>query len=475
MTDDNDTSEARSAKRRRTNTHTVTVPLNDRTSSLSSRTLNNSKNTSANTSFTEGRRSDRNDDNISDDDDDDDDEDHRDTASSSSGSEIPPPDFDPNQDIEERRKLRRGYRQLDRDIQDQAQEYMAPESQDLEHAVLHSTTLHRSVKQTADAVLDSSFLAKAGDLAYRKSRSINVGESAQGIDLDEFVGKCISFMQASADEAPDVAGQTATQRRRRQAARDAEEDGDDDDGRGDALDWEALGARACQPHNMRPPVPGFLLGPLSVQKRARKAPVERRARNARATQNAPEVKAGELTAADLGRGDGASLTLMCDAMWRRLSDAQAEGQAAIGSYYDALDKNDDDLTEEQEREMLSLHAMCADGGVSLLRFAVNPASFGQTVENLFHLSFLVRDSRVEVTLDPDGAASLHWHDKEDREDPAAQEQARGRGGDAGRNQAVLSIDFDTWRQAAEVVGGEQCLVGNREEVEERAVGAGGWY
>ena len=39
--------------------------------------------------------------------------------------------------------------------------------------------------------------------------------------------------------------------------------------------------------------------------------------------------------------------------------------------------------------------------VPLYRFICNPQSFGQTVENLFHLAFLIKDDVAQVTVDKD--------------------------------------------------------------------------
>ncbi len=46
------------------------------------------------------------------------------------------------------------------------------------------------------------------------------------------------------------------------------------------------------------------------------------------------------------------------------------------------------------------------GGIDLLKFVINPKSFGQTVENMFYISFLIRDGAVQIEFDDSGLPSL---------------------------------------------------------------------
>lgn len=48
--------------------------------------------------------------------------------------------------------------------------------------------------------------------------------------------------------------------------------------------------------------------------------------------------------------------------------------------------------------------------ISLFEFVINPRSFGQTIENIFYLSFSVRDARAKITLDRNGLPIVSYVD-----------------------------------------------------------------
>lgn len=43
-----------------------------------------------------------------------------------------------------------------------------------------------------------------------------------------------------------------------------------------------------------------------------------------------------------------------------------------------------------------------NGPVNLFRFVINPNDFAQSVENLFYLSFLIRDGECALEIEDDG-------------------------------------------------------------------------
>lgn len=48
--------------------------------------------------------------------------------------------------------------------------------------------------------------------------------------------------------------------------------------------------------------------------------------------------------------------------------------------------------------------------INLFEFVINPRSFGQTVENIFYLSFSVRDARARIEVDRDGIPIVSYVD-----------------------------------------------------------------
>jgi hypothetical protein len=317
----------------------------------------------------------------------------------------------------------------------------------------------KNVKQTADATMDSRFLINAAELNLKKSKLRAFGDSTLGIDIDEFVSKCITFMRngsALGDNEEREAG--ATQARRNRRNRDGN-DSDDDDNDGDAMNWHVLGEQACFPNNKRPAAPGFLLGPLSVEKRVRAT--QRRAtqrRDAPAAATRPQ----ELQAADLEKNEASNLTNQCAAVRSILQTVSDAGEAAV------QESMDEDMDEDAAREVFSRNNLAMNWEVPLLKFALNPHSFGQTVENLFYISFLVKNGNVKVSIDEDsGFPTLR------PQQPKSDEEMRAEG--AKTHQAILSLNYGSWKVFRSAMRIREPLIPHRQEESGGPVNGQGWY
>lgn len=298
--------------------------------------------------------------------------------------------YDPDQPVEERRKVQKGLRDLLRDVTENTEEYMQSDSHGLHETILKADELSKKLRQTTEATIDSRLLVSTTDLSYRKTLRLTQGSLSHGIDVDEFVSKCITYMRQGRgimdDEAPEL---SSTQRQRR-APRGRQADEEDDVGdEGDMMNWPHLGRFACMPYSRRPALPGFLLGPLSVEKKARKI-TKRSApfRPNNLTETRPEV----LNVEDMAKREN-DLTATCGKILQQLHQIQAETQATVAEMID------DDMDDDEKTKIMHQHGLRNTGGIDLMRFVVNPKSFGQTVENMFYVSFLIRDGRVEIDYD----------------------------------------------------------------------------
>ncbi|KAK2748900.1 nuclear protein [Myotisia sp. PD_48] len=348
--------------------------------------------------------------------------------------------YDPDQDPSERRAVRKDLRDLTTHLNDSRAEFLQPDSEGILRTVVKANELFKSVKQTSDATLDSRLLVAAADLTYKRTAQATLGDSSIGIDVDEFVSKCITFMRSG-----DANNRLTEQH--------YDGDGDDDEEDGDLFDWDYLGRRACFPNNHRPAVSGFLLGPLSLQKRIRQL-TQRRAREVRDPSQL--IRPNDLKATDLEKDGNATLTAICSDIREILVDRQAESQLAVRRELDQLGQP----TEAVAFEIMNRHGISDDGGVPLLPFCINPRSFGQTIENLFYISFLVRDSSVGVSMDSKKLPTLI------PASPIPPSEARARG--VQRHQAVFSLDFDTWKQLVNAFDIKESVIPHREETHERA-------
>ncbi|KAF4343880.1 non-structural maintenance of chromosome element 4 [Fusarium beomiforme] len=365
--------------------------------------------------------------------------------------------YDPDQPLEERRRVQQGFRDLLREVTENTEEYLQADSRGLHEAILRADELSKKVRQTTEATIDSRLLVSTTDLSYRKTLRLTQGSLSQGLDVDEFVSKCITYMRHGRgimdDDAPEL---SSTQRQRRRTTR-GDEDGEDDIGdEGDMMNWPHLGRFACLPYIRRPALPGFLLGPLSVEKKARKI-AKRSApfRPNNLTETRPEV----LNVEDLAKKEN-DLTAICGKILHQLQHLQADIQETVA---DLIDENMDD---EQQNRIMHQHGLRSTGGIDLMRFVVNPKSFGQTIENMFYVSFLVRDGRVKIDFDEFDLPALEFIDRE-VEAEAEEPQRHG----AAKHQAILSMDMETWQDIINTFGLEEPMITHRKDVATSGPGA----
>ena len=356
--------------------------------------------------------------------------------------------YDPDQDPEQRRTVKKNLRSLVSTLRDSRAEYLAPGSQGLINTLREADQLYREVKQTSDATIDSRLLVDVADVSYKKVRSMTVGDSSVGIDVDDFINKCVLFMKKGTATGPPTS--TQSQRRRRQQVDDNDEEGDN----GDAMNWAHLGRNACFLHNSRPCLSGFLLGPLSVQKKVRQQ-TQRRAREARADPS-QALRPIELATQDREQEESASLTQICTLISNLLAETIREGTDACEAEFAALNEEEqENMSHQKATVMMRRHGITDNGCVPLFDFCVNPRSFGQTVENMFYISFLVKEGKAGIAYDSDGFPTLGAPEQkglEEKHESGAQ-----------RNQVVFALNHSMWKDLVESFGIKKSIIPHRPE------------
>jgi hypothetical protein len=338
----------------------------------------------------------------------------------------------------------------------------------------------KKVKQTADALDDSRQMIEIADLVHAKTQRMGYSDSELNISVEEFVSQWISFGKNGRVLRVDgeVTAPTSTQRRRnRTQTQRPNVDSDDEDVEdiGDALQWDVLGERACFPHNNRPPVPSFLLGPLAVQKRIRST--QRQGRQRREPL-AAVTKPQDIRAEDLERNEASNLTNQCAAIRKQLDVAHKESIATAGEEWD------ENMDAVESARVLRKHGLSTNWEVPLLKFAVNPNSFGQTVENLFYISFVIRDGFMELSKDDDGLPTLRKLFARcdelclliSQSGPLMDGVTEGeRQTGAARHQAIFSIDYETWQKLIHAYDITESMIPHRNDEQIEQPNAQGWY
>jgi len=62
--------------------------------------------------------------------------------------------------------------------------------------------------------------------------------------------------------------------------------------------------------------------------------------------------------------------------------------------------------------------------INLFEFVINPTSFGQTIENIFYLSFSVRDARAKIEDDANGLPVVYFVDRLTEDEQLVENQQR---------------------------------------------------
>ncbi|KAI0086797.1 Nse4 C-terminal-domain-containing protein [Irpex rosettiformis] len=297
--------------------------------------------------------------------------------------------YDPDQDPEVRRGVRKDYRNLQTRFDDANKDKEPVNAEDVLETVQKANELFDKVKGTSEATMDSNLLLRASMKSAMLARAMKSGGGA--FDVDDFVSKLITFMGG---------------RRNAEIREDDSDVVDDDDGDGLPLDWERIGWKVMA-KSRRVPVMDFMLGPLSIE--AKKRNIGKRSKLEKNIND--QKKPQNITEQDIQRSE-----------------------------------------QETTKNVAVLENLLQEvGNVNLFRFIVNPNDFGQSVENMFHLSFLIRDGKCALNIEEGEPVIFSC------ESPSPEDYADG----LDKQQMVMELDMATWQRAIEVFDIKEPIIPQR--------------
>lgn len=277
------------------------------------------------------------------------------------------------------RSIRRQYRQLICAVQRRRQDFMNTASDSLSEALQEANALFHEVSRPREAALDAQFLVLVSDLGKEKAQQLST-------DLHGF------NQVAFGDLLCVFAGRNLTEGTERGGPRGCDA--------GAARFWETVRKEAAC-WTRRAETFHFVYGSFKPEPSARK----------------PRREPQKMLRLEDDRDMPVKL--------RKLDLS-----------------NNQEGTEKEVERILGLLQMYfrkyPDTPVSYFEFVIDPNSFSRTVENIFYVSFIIRDGFARITLDQDRLPILeptNINQMGERSDPSSN----------GRRQGIISMSLQDWR------------------------------
>ena len=188
--------------------------------------------------------------------------------------------------------------------------------------------------------------------------------------------------------------------------------------------------KICTRYIRRPPLCDFMLGPLQLEKKER-------------TQKAREA--------------------------RRKSRAEVVRPDALTDESTTNTSNSTTKTTILVAKLLAKHSP-----IDLFSFIINPRSFSQSIENMFSLAFLVKESRAGIYENEEGMQIVRYIDPDNPTQSIPQHlRSQNDNGDLEmindgweeRQQGVMTLDMATWEEAIDVLDLRTSIIPHRQETE----------
>jgi len=306
----------------------------------------------------------------------------------------------------QRRELRANQRALFQQLDDS--------KLDLQAARKRNNRLFRTVKHTREAVLDSENV-KA--ISAKAAKSIEKMIQAPRYDANRLVNKLVQKCKVTS-------------------------------GGSNYFDWEMLGEQCSVCYNAVPSKVSFLNGPLTdgtelqVRQRAQR---QRHVAEEKGEEAEPEAVKEQVKNADQLSATEKTMSKMFKVLKRRCETSYLDKKGAL------VEAFSNDLPAPIKKK-LRKHGP----EINAVQFLFNPQSFTQTVENIFHYSFLVKKGLASIAR-RDKEESTEAKDEEGRTDGPEWESGpvcrtvqadKSKGPSASHappRQAIVSLTMKDWR------------------------------
>uniref|UniRef100_A0A8C5J6E0 Non-structural maintenance of chromosomes element 4 n=1 Tax=Junco hyemalis TaxID=40217 RepID=A0A8C5J6E0_JUNHY len=286
-------------------------------------------------------------------------------------------------DREHNRMIRSQYRELISTVQQNRESMLNSKSNRLTEALEEANRVFDGVCRAREAALDAQFLVIASNIGKEKANELYSEMSS--FDSTAFAEDLLTFMGINRTEV--------------------EEADDSEDVSGGFLPshaWQKMGEEASK-YLRRAPTFHYMMGSFKSEPPVRKQRIERQ---------------------------------------KKASRGKAE--RAMPAQLKEMEQSHQEATEKEVERILRILQSHFENDpntpISFFDFVVDPNSFARTVENMFHVSFLVRDGLAKIKLDEDELPII-----EPVKPREGEEESRA----AARNQVVISLDQSQWKDIIE--------------------------
>lgn len=297
--------------------------------------------------------------------------------------------YNPRQTDSDRRKVRSDYRQLIAQAEESKRDSSLKPA-DLLSLIRKADELHERVVAPSESILDTKTLSSMSEMGARMAKKIKLNQDA--FDTQEFITRLARFLGG---EAAPLRGSVAR-----------DDSDDEQQAQVDRWEWQKL-SQLSSSLSRRAITIDFLLGPLKIQTKQRRV-IQRRQEEAPTERTAP----------------------------RALQQQDLQNTAGRESTHQIL-------------QVAKLLTQQGPHGICLFKFAVDPESFVNTVENFFHVSFLIKENKARLRTDAEGNAVLSI-----AQPPVAEGEEGGQEGEEegeGRSkQFIMEIDYQTYLETIEL-------------------------